>query len=87
MAALCRGIGRLLPGQRIGIPWPGSACGRCAYCLSGRENLCDSAAFTGYDRHGGYAEYTVADARYCLALPEAYDDPHAAPLLCAGLIG
>lgn len=77
----------LRPGQRVGIPWLGGTCRHCGYCTGGRENLCDAARFTGYDRHGGYAEYTVADARYCLPLPDAYDDLHAAPLLCAGLIG
>lgn len=74
-------------GERIGVPWLGGTCRHCGYCLSGRENLCDSAVFTGYDRDGGYAEYAVADARYCFHLPDRYDDPHAAPLLCAGLIG
>jgi propanol-preferring alcohol dehydrogenase len=74
-------------GQRVGVPWLGGSCGRCEYCLRRRENLCDRALFTGYDRHGGYAEYTPADERYCFALPDAYDDLHAAPLLCAGLIG
>lgn len=74
-------------GERVGIPWLAGACRHCAFCLSGRENLCDGAAFTGYDRDGGYAEYAAADARYCFSLPEKYDDPHAAPLLCAGLIG
>lgn len=77
----------LRPGQRVGVPWLGGTCRHCGYCTGGRENLCDAARFTGYDRHGGYAEYTVADARYCLPLPDAYDDLHAAPLLCAGLIG
>ena len=74
-------------GQRVGVPWLGYTCGRCDYCRAGRENLCDGARFTGYDRDGGYAEYTVADARYCFPLPDAYSDAHAAPLLCAGLIG
>ncbi len=74
-------------GTRVGVPWLGSTCGRCEYCLSGRENLCAEASFTGYQRDGGYAEYTVAKARYVFALPERYDDLHAAPLLCAGLIG
>lgn len=81
------GMGRFVPGQRVGVPWLGGSCGACPYCAMGRENLCDRPVFTGYDRHGGFAEYTVADARYCFALPEAYDDAHAAPLLCAGLIG
>jgi alcohol dehydrogenase, propanol-preferring len=74
-------------GQRVGVPWLGWTCGRCVYCLSGRENLCDNAKFTGYDIDGGYAQYTVADARYCFSLPSSYDDARAAPLLCAGLIG
>jgi propanol-preferring alcohol dehydrogenase len=74
-------------GARVGIPWLGWTCGECDYCRSGRENLCDAARFTGYQIDGGYAEYTLADERYCLPLPDAYDDAHAAPLLCAGLIG
>jgi len=74
-------------GQRVGIPWLGSTCGQCAYCRSGQENLCPSARFTGYDIDGGFAEYCVADARYCFPLPDNYADAEAAPLLCAGLIG
>ena len=74
-------------GQRVGVPWLGRTCGHCGYCASGRENLCDAAAFTGYTLDGGYAEYARADARYCFALPDAYSDSQAAPLLCAGLIG
>ncbi|HWI13687.1 MAG TPA: zinc-binding alcohol dehydrogenase family protein, partial [Burkholderiales bacterium] len=74
-------------GTRIGIPWLGYTCGRCTYCTSGRENLCEGARFTGYDIDGGYAEYALADARYCFALPESYGDVEVAPLLCAGLIG
>jgi alcohol dehydrogenase, propanol-preferring len=74
-------------GARVGIPWLGRACGHCPYCRMARENLCDEPLFTGYDRDGGYAEYTVADERFCFALPDACDDLHAAPLLCAGLIG
>jgi propanol-preferring alcohol dehydrogenase len=74
-------------GTRLGVPWLGSTCGTCEYCRSGRENLCDDARFTGCHIDGGYAEYVLADARYCLRLPEALDDVHAAPLLCAGLIG
>ena len=81
------GAGRFAPGQRVGVPWLGGSCGACAYCGGGHENLCDRPAFTGYDRHGGFAQYTLADERYCFALPDAYDDAHAAPLLCAGLIG
>ena len=74
-------------GDRVGIPWLGWTDGGCAYCRSGRENLCDNARFTGYTLDGGYAEFTVADARYCFHLPERYDDVEVAPLLCAGLIG
>jgi propanol-preferring alcohol dehydrogenase len=74
-------------GDRVGVPWLGYTCGRCEYCLRGEENLCVRARFTGYDIDGGYAEYLVADARYCLPIPEVYDDASAAPLLCAGLIG
>jgi propanol-preferring alcohol dehydrogenase len=73
--------------RRVGIPWLGWTDGECRYCRSGRENLCDHARFTGYDHDGGYAEYAVADERFCLPLPEGYSDRHAAPLLCAGLIG
>jgi alcohol dehydrogenase, propanol-preferring len=74
-------------GARVGIPWLGWTCGGCAYCLSARENLCDLARFTGYTIDGGYAEYTVADARFCFPLPDGLDDVPSAPLLCAGLIG
>ena len=74
-------------GQRVGVPWLGRTCGRCAYCKSGRENLCDQAQFTGYTLDGGYAQYAVANQRYCFALPDGYGDAEAAPLLCAGLIG
>jgi alcohol dehydrogenase, propanol-preferring len=74
-------------GDRVGIPWLGWTDGDCAYCRSGRENLCDNARFTGYTLDGGYAEFTVADARYCFHLPERYGDVEVAPLLCAGLIG
>jgi alcohol dehydrogenase, propanol-preferring len=74
-------------GERIGIPWLGWTDGECRFCRSGRENLCDSARFTGYHRDGGFAEYVVADRRFCHELPESYDDLEAAPLLCAGLIG
>lgn len=74
-------------GDRVGVPWLGWTCGRCEYCLSGRENLCDSARFTGYQIDGGYAELTVADQRYCFPIDESYSDIQAAPLLCAGLIG
>jgi propanol-preferring alcohol dehydrogenase len=74
-------------GDRVGIPWLGWTDGDCKYCRSGRENLCDNARFIGYTLDGGYAEFTVADARYCFHLPERYDDTEVAPLLCAGLIG
>ena len=74
-------------GQRVGIPWLGWTCGKCKFCLTNRENLCERALFTGYTIDGGYAEYTVADARFCFPIPDAYDDVAAAPLLCAGLIG
>jgi propanol-preferring alcohol dehydrogenase len=74
-------------GQRIGIPWLGQTCGSCPFCALKQENLCDRPVFTGYDRDGGFAEYAAADERFCFALPERYDDCHAAPLLCAGLIG
>jgi len=73
--------------RRVGIPWLGWTDGECRYCRSGQENLCDRAQFTGYDLDGGYAEYAVADKRFCFALPDGYSDLHAAPLLCAGLIG
>ena len=78
---------RFARGARIGIPWLAWTCGQCEYCTSGRENLCERACFTGCHVDGGYAEYVVADERYCLALPERYGDAEAAPLLCAGLIG
>lgn len=74
-------------GERVGVPWLGWTCGECRYCISGRENLCERARFTGYDIDGGYAERTTADSRFCLRIPASYPDEHAAPLLCAGLIG
>ncbi len=74
-------------GTSIGVPWLGWTCGECRFCRSGRENLCDRARFTGYHRDGGFAEYAVADRRFCLPLPDGYGDVQAAPLLCAGLIG
>jgi alcohol dehydrogenase, propanol-preferring len=77
----------LRAGTRVGIPWLGWACGTCAYCRAGQENLCDDARFTGYQLDGGYAEEVIADARFVFPLPAAFDDLHAAPLLCAGLIG
>jgi propanol-preferring alcohol dehydrogenase len=87
VTALGAAAQRFSIGTRVGVPWLGGSCGRCRYCTGGRENLCEQAIFTGYHRDGGYAEYAVADESYCLALPERYDDLHAAPLLCAGLIG
>ncbi len=81
------GVERYAPGDRVGIPWLGWTCGTCAYCTSGRENLCERARFTGYQIDGGYAELAVADARYVFLLPPGYGDAEAAPLLCAGLIG
>ncbi|MBD2357938.1 zinc-dependent alcohol dehydrogenase family protein [Tolypothrix sp. FACHB-123] len=74
-------------GQRVGVPWLGHTCDRCRYCLNGRENLCDFAEFTGYNIDGGYAEYTVADSRFCFPLDPSFPDLQAAPLLCGGLIG
>jgi propanol-preferring alcohol dehydrogenase len=79
--------GRFAVGDRVGVPWLAWTCGECRFCRSGRENLCERARFTGYDRDGGYAELAVADERFCLPLPEGYPDLQAAPLLCAGLIG
>ncbi|RKH37345.1 zinc-dependent alcohol dehydrogenase family protein [Corallococcus sicarius] len=80
-------VSGLTPGMRVGVPWLGWSCGQCRFCRSGRENLCDTARFTGYDLDGGFAEYTVADARFCFPLPSSYRDLEAAPLMCAGLIG
>jgi propanol-preferring alcohol dehydrogenase len=74
-------------GERVGVPWLGWTDGECRYCLSGRENLCENARFTGYQIDGGYAEYAVADARFCFPIPDGFPDLQAAPLLCAGLIG
>jgi len=74
-------------GDRVGVPWLGWTCSQCSHCRSGRENLCDRAKFTGYTVDGGYAEYTVADHRFCFPIADAYGDAEAAPLLCAGLIG
>jgi len=74
-------------GDRVGVPWLGWTCGECVYCKSGRENLCDRARFTGYQINGGYADYTVADERFCFPIPAGFTDVEAAPLLCAGLIG
>ncbi len=87
IAAVGDGVTRWQRGDRVGIPWLGGSCGQCAACRSGRENLCAEARFTGYDRDGGFAEYTVADGRFCFALPASYSALEAAPLICAGLIG
>jgi propanol-preferring alcohol dehydrogenase len=80
-------VERFAPGERVGVPWLGYTDAECRYCLSGRENLCDDARFTGYQIDGGYAEYASADNRFCFPIPEGYPDVQAAPLLCAGLIG
>lgn len=87
VSAIGAAVTRFRIGDRVGIPWLGWTCGRCAQCLAGRENLCATARFTGYTLDGGYAEYVRADARYCFAIPAAFSDADAAPLLCAGLIG
>ncbi len=81
------GVDRFRSGTRVGVPWLGWTCGTCAFCRASAENLCTEARFTGYTRNGGYADTAVADARFCFELPNTYDDVHAAPLLCAGLIG
>jgi alcohol dehydrogenase, propanol-preferring len=80
-------VDRFSAGDRVGVPWLGTTDNTCRYCLTGRENLCDQARFTGYQIDGGYAEYTVADHRFCFPIPDGYPDLQAAPLLCAGLIG
>lgn len=87
VAAIGAGVTNWSPGCRVGVPWLAWTCGQCTYCRDGRENLCSGARFTGYTWDGGYAEYTLADARFCLPIPGDYDDAAAAPLLCAGLIG
>jgi alcohol dehydrogenase, propanol-preferring len=87
VAGAGEGAERFTPGARVGVPWLGWTCGECRYCRSGRENLCDRARFTGYQRDGGYAEHAVADERFCFPIPEGFPDLQAAPLLCAGLIG
>jgi len=81
------GVERFVPGDRVGVSWLGCACGTCRFCAGGRENLCDEAVFTGYRRDGGFAEFAVADARFCAVIPPGLDDVSAAPLLCAGAIG
>ena len=87
VAARGKNARRFQIGERVGVPWLGWTCGRCPFCRTGRENLCDRAQFTGYTRDGGYAEFTVADERFCFPVPRLYSDAEAAPLLCAGLIG
>jgi len=87
VTALGTNVARFAIGDRVGVPWLGWTCGECQFCRTGRENLCADARFTGYQIDGGYAEYTVADQRFCFAIPDAYTDAEAAPLLCAGLIG
>jgi propanol-preferring alcohol dehydrogenase len=80
-------VTRFQVGDRVGVPWLGWTCGQCEYCRTGQDNLCDQARFTGYTLDGGYAEYTVADYRFCFPIADSYGDAEAAPLLCAGLIG
>ena len=87
VTALGEGVTQFALGERVGVPWLGWTCGTCEHCRAGRENLCESARFTGYQIPGGYARHTVADARYVFAIPDIYTDMEAAPLLCAGLIG
>ncbi len=87
VTAVGDGVTGLRLGDRVGVPWLGHTCGACDYCLSGRENLCSEARFTGYTLDGGFADYTVADAAFTFPIPGAYEDIHAAPLMCAGLIG
>src|ERR1043165_323784 len=87
VAAVGVAVTRFKVGDRVGVPWLGWTCGECSFCREGQENLCDRAKFTGYTLDGGYAEYTVADQRFCFPIPEIYSDIEAAPLLCAGLIG
>jgi len=87
IAAIGEGVTQFFLGDRVGVPWLGRTCGNCTYCRSGHENLCDDPLFTGYQTDGGFATHAVACADFCLPLPPQYDDAHAAPLLCAGLIG
>lgn len=85
--AIGEGVSGFTHGERVGVPWLGHTCGHCLYCRGGKENLCDDPLFTGFTRDGGFATHCLADARYCFKLPDQFDDIHAAPLLCAGLIG
>lgn len=87
VVAVGQDVERIGVGDRVGIPWLGWTCGECSYCLTGRENLCPRARFTGYHLDGGFAEYVAADHRYCFPVPDGYESLQAAPLLCAGLIG
>ncbi len=87
VTALGPGVDRFVLGDRVGVPWLGWTCGECEFCRRGRENLCVKARFTGYQIDGGYGEFTIANQRYCFAIPQVYSDVEAAPLLCAGLIG
>jgi alcohol dehydrogenase, propanol-preferring len=87
IAAIGADVETFALGDRVGIPWLGHTCGRCSFCRTGQENLCDAPLFTGYQIDGGYADYTLAEAAYCFPLPANYSDAAAAPLLCAGLIG
>ena len=87
VSAVGADVSRWRVGQRIGVPWLGGSCGCCNFCRSRRENLCDAASYTGYQRDGGFAEYAVARADYCFPIPDGFSDVQAAPLLCAGLIG
>jgi alcohol dehydrogenase, propanol-preferring len=87
VVAMGANVERFQEGDRVGVPWLGHTCQACRYCQTNRENLCDAAQFTGYQLDGGYAEYTVADQRFCFPIPTGYPDLQAAPLLCAGLIG
>jgi propanol-preferring alcohol dehydrogenase len=87
VAAAGPGAARFAAGRRVGVPWLGWTCGRCDFCRAGRENLCDHARYTGYQMDGGFAEWCVADERFCFPIPDGYPDLQAAPLLCAGLIG
>ncbi len=82
-----RGSARFAAGDRVGVPWLGKTCGVCGFCSSARENLCENAVFTGYTRNGGFAQFAVANERFCFPVPDGYPDVQAAPLLCAGLIG
>lgn len=84
---LGQGVKEFRVGERVGVPWLGDCCGACRFCLTGRENLCDHAVYTGYQKNGGFAEFCVAKERFCFRIPKQYDDQSAAPLLCAGMIG